>query len=83
MKGLKRDWNSLKNKLSSNRHFSDFEVEWTGHKIFPQHCDVLIIGGGAIGSSIAYWLKQKVHRDEFKIVVMEKDPTVRHQFAVL
>jgi len=38
---------------------------------------VLIIGGGAIGSSIAYWLKQKVHREEFSVVVVEKDPSVR------
>lgn len=39
---------------------------------FPTHCDVLIIGGGGIGSSIAYWLKQKA-RDGLNVVVVEKD----------
>ncbi|XP_071567708.1 FAD-dependent oxidoreductase domain-containing protein 1 [Temnothorax nylanderi] len=74
IKGLKRDWKMLKRVLSPNREFSDFEALWKP-EIIPSHCDVLIIGGGAIGSSIAYWLKQKIYRDEFKVVVVEKDPT--------
>lgn len=41
----------------------------------PQHCDVLIIGGGCMGSSIAYWLKQRA-LEGLRIVVVEKDPTV-------
>ncbi|KAH8395464.1 hypothetical protein KR215_006932 [Drosophila sulfurigaster] len=41
---------------------------------FQTHCDVLIIGGGAIGSSIAFWLKQKA-RDGLNVVVVEKDET--------
>ncbi|KAH8306777.1 hypothetical protein KR044_013271 [Drosophila immigrans] len=39
---------------------------------FQTHCDVLVIGGGSIGSSIAYWLKQKA-RDGLNVVVVEKD----------
>lgn len=41
---------------------------------FQTHCDVLIIGGGAIGASIAYWIKKKAH-DGLNVVVLEKDPT--------
>lgn len=43
---------------------------------FPRHCDVVIIGGGAMGSSIAYWLKEKSGKEGLDIVVIEKDPTV-------
>lgn len=42
---------------------------------FQTHCDVLVIGGGGIGSSIAYWLKEKA-RDGLNVVVVEKDDTV-------
>lgn len=42
---------------------------------FQTHCDVLIIGGGGIGSSAAYWLKQRA-RNGLNVVVVEKDETV-------
>ncbi|XP_025989435.1 FAD-dependent oxidoreductase domain-containing protein 1 isoform X2 [Solenopsis invicta] len=74
LKSFKKDWKLLK-RVFSNREFSDFEALWKGYDVIPTQCDVLIIGGGAIGSSIAYWLKQKIYRDEFKVVVIEKDPT--------
>lgn len=44
---------------------------------FQTHCDVLVIGGGGVGSSIAYWLKKRA-RDGLNVVVLEKDPTVSH-----
>lgn len=44
--------------------------------MFQSHCDVLIIGGGGIGSSIAHWLKKKAH-DGLSVVVVEKDPTYK------
>lgn len=43
---------------------------------FPSHTDVVIIGGGAMGSSIAYWLKEKTGNEALDVVVLEKDPTV-------
>lgn len=41
----------------------------------PEHCDVAIIGGGAVGSSIAYWLKKRAG-DGLKVAVVEKDKCV-------
>lgn len=43
--------------------------------IFPSHVDICIIGGGAIGSSIAYFLK-KAAKHGLNIAVVEKDKTV-------
>lgn len=50
--------------------FSDYPED----PIFPSHCDVVIIGGGAIGSSIAYYLKERA-REGLRIVVLEPDCT--------
>ncbi|XP_030747843.1 FAD-dependent oxidoreductase domain-containing protein 1-like [Sitophilus oryzae] len=42
---------------------------------FPSYTDVVIIGGGGIGSSIAYWLKEHTSFDGFNVLVIEKDLT--------
>lgn len=62
--------------------------------LFQHHCDVLVIGGGAIGSSIAYWIKKKAS-EGINVVVVERDATyseastplsvggLRHQFSLI
>lgn len=77
LKGLKLDWTSLKTALSSDTQLANLEDLWKRTDRVPHQCDVLVIGGGAIGSSIAYWLKKMVYREEFNVGVIEKDPTVR------
>ena len=39
------------------------------------HYDMIVIGGGAIGCSVAFWLMQRV-TEGFKILVVERDPQV-------
>ena len=39
--------------------------------------DVAIVGGGAMGSSSAYFLANRMARGIGKICVIERDPTVR------
>lgn len=44
----------------------------------PERADIVIVGGGVVGWSIAYWLKKKERvRGALQVVVVEKDPTVR------
>lgn len=47
---------------------------WEPEVTIPQTSDVVVIGGGVMGSSIAYWLKKTVYKDSC-IVVIERDPT--------
>jgi NADPH-dependent 2,4-dienoyl-CoA reductase/sulfur reductase-like enzyme len=80
---LGNDMNTVKNKVQSFIATVQGirEVAYQAAKspyrggIFPEHCDVVIIGGGAVGSSIAYWLKQRAP-NALAITVIEKDPSV-------
>lgn len=66
---IKRDINEMWKK--ANDPFDQYE----DNKIFPKTVDILIVGGGVIGSSIAYWLQNKC-RDGLTIAVVEKDLSV-------
>ncbi|XP_078044332.1 FAD-dependent oxidoreductase domain-containing protein 1 [Augochlora pura] len=58
-------------------------VPWSDRPpIRPACCDVAVIGGGAIGSSVAYWLKRRCFRD-LRVVVVEKDPRYSTASTVL
>lgn len=44
----------------------------------PEHSDVVIVGGGVLGLSVAYWLKQlENRRGGMQVLVVERDHTVR------
>ncbi|KAJ3589342.1 hypothetical protein NHX12_010187 [Muraenolepis orangiensis] len=62
--------------------------QWTPIEINPdlppERADIVIIGGGVVGWSIAYWLKKKERvRDGVKVIVLEKDPTYSQASTVL
>ncbi|KAE9419395.1 hypothetical protein Angca_003329, partial [Angiostrongylus cantonensis] len=43
------------------------------YELFPFHAEVVIIGGGLTGSSVAYWLKERFRDEDFKVVVVENN----------
>ena len=48
----------------------------------PRETDILVIGGGAIGSSVAYWLKQR-NPNGFDLAVVERDSSVSLQGSLV
>ncbi|XP_013097953.2 FAD-dependent oxidoreductase domain-containing protein 1 [Stomoxys calcitrans] len=94
---LKSDLNKVKNFFKPNNHSSSSSEElseeeklkrfeggsyYDGTDIFPSHCDVVVIGGGGVGSSVAYWLKQRA-RDGLNVVVVERDSRYERASTVL
>ncbi|VDD87417.1 unnamed protein product [Enterobius vermicularis] len=43
------------------------------NELFPFRTEVLIIGGGLTGSSVAYWIKQCYRDEDFKVTVIENN----------
>jgi len=43
----------------------------------PRETDICVVGGGLVGLSVAYWLKQRNPKG-FNLAVVEKDPSVSH-----
>ncbi|XP_076765384.1 FAD-dependent oxidoreductase domain-containing protein 1 [Xylocopa sonorina] len=68
----------------ADRKLDDLYVDWMDRpQQITRNCDVVIIGGGAIGSSIAYWLRKRIFKEEFTVVVVERDPMYTTASTVL
>ncbi|XP_050598303.1 FAD-dependent oxidoreductase domain-containing protein 1-like isoform X2 [Bombus affinis] len=82
-KTLKKGLASIRESLVV-KDVDDILAEWMDRpQTLPKICDVVIIGGGVMGSSIAYWLKNRVFSEYFKVVVIERDPTYTTASTVL
>lgn len=68
---------SSKNRTWQNEEHGEGMPRYKAiHKqTWPSDCDVLVVGGGVMGSSIAYHLQERA-LDGLRIVVVEEDPSV-------
>lgn len=85
MKSAKRSVESFISKVQSAREAAEKAQKLNSayrDGIFPEHSDIAIIGGGAMGSSIAYWLKQRAP-NALTITVIEKDPSYAESSTAL
>ncbi|CAL8139554.1 unnamed protein product [Orchesella dallaii] len=60
-----------------------YSTESSSPQEIPSKCDVCIIGGGAMGSSSAFWLKQHPAGRALNVVVIERDPKYTKASTVL
>lgn len=86
---LKRDIVNFKNRWFTlkpqHSRFHGRKMTWTkddNPHDCPIECDILIIGGAAMGSSIAHFLKKRAG-EGLKIVIVEKDLTYSKASTVL
>ncbi|KAI1289970.1 FAD-dependent oxidoreductase domain-containing protein 1 [Halotydeus destructor] len=73
---------SLASTFDTKRIFDGKKLVQQDDVVWPHHVDICIIGGGIMGSSIAYWLKQKAP-DSFTLCVIERDPKYTHASTTL
>ncbi|KAJ8412568.1 hypothetical protein AAFF_G00129040 [Aldrovandia affinis] len=83
-KDLDSQLKAFRKKASSAMPGSDWHPLDLTVGLPPERTDILIVGGGVVGWSIAYWLKKKEKvRDGVRVLVVEKDPTYSQASTVL
>jgi FAD-dependent oxidoreductase domain-containing protein 1 len=68
----------FKKKVDSILPGKKYEVLYDTSHLPPEQADVVIIGGGILGLSVAFWLKKlESRRGAIRVLVVEQDHTVR------
>lgn len=81
---LETHFKAFREKAMDAMPGSDWSPFEKNNKLPPERADIVIVGGGVIGWSIAYWLKKKERiRDGVRVLVVEKDPTYSQASTVL
>ncbi|XP_061754898.1 FAD-dependent oxidoreductase domain-containing protein 1 isoform X2 [Nerophis ophidion] len=83
IKDLKARWTATKEKISLGLPGSSWSPIEVTPGLPPERADIVIVGGGVMGWSIAYWLTQKTKRGDLGVVVVEKDTTYSKASTVL
>uniref|UniRef100_D6RJ42 FAD-dependent oxidoreductase domain containing 1 n=1 Tax=Mus musculus TaxID=10090 RepID=D6RJ42_MOUSE len=79
--GFTLDWDAkvsdFKKKVDSILPGKKYEVLYDTSHLPPEQADVVIIGGGILGLSVAFWLKKlESRRGAIRVLVVEQDHTV-------
>ncbi|CAM5121034.1 unnamed protein product [Natator depressus] len=83
-KDLEKEVVKFQKKLKESLPGSDWDPLGTTKGLPPERADVVIVGGGVMGWSVAYWLKAlEPRRDALRVVVIEKDPMYSQASTVL
>ncbi|KAL0994617.1 hypothetical protein UPYG_G00124930 [Umbra pygmaea] len=83
-KDLENQFKAFREKASEAMPGSDWTPFEINRSLPPERADIVIVGGGVIGWSIAYWLKQKERiREGVRVLVVERDPTYAQASTVL
>ncbi|XP_060036139.1 FAD-dependent oxidoreductase domain-containing protein 1 [Erinaceus europaeus] len=78
--GSTLDWDGkmleIKKKIQSVLPGSAWEPLYDTSHLPPEHSDVVIVGGGVLGLSVAFWLKKLEQRQgAIRVLVVERDHT--------
>ncbi|XP_067113856.1 FAD-dependent oxidoreductase domain-containing protein 1 [Osmerus mordax] len=83
-KEVESQFKAFRQKASDALPGSDWSLFEKNTSLPPERADIVVVGGGVVGWSIAYWLKKKERlRDGVRVVVVEKDPTYAQASSVL
>ncbi|XP_075958444.1 FAD-dependent oxidoreductase domain-containing protein 1 isoform X1 [Anarhichas minor] len=83
-KDLESQFSVMRKKASDALPGSSWSPLQINSNLPPERADIVIVGGGVVGWSIAYWLKQKERvRGGVKVLVVEKDLTYSQASTVL
>ncbi|KAF5902370.1 FAD-dependent oxidoreductase domain-containing protein 1, partial [Clarias magur] len=81
---LENQFKAIRDKVTAAMPGSDWSPIEVTRGLPPERADIVIVGGGVIGWSIAYWLKRKLmSREALRVLVVEKDPTYSQASTVL